>query len=287
MPELRIFKKTDIPDIIEICRTTWNGHDHLPHMINEWFESPFCHPFVLEQNSRIVGVANVRIIDDGTTAWMEGLRVHSEYRQKGYGERLTVHLVEEAKKLEAIRIRLVTSGNNIVPIKLAAGVGMKQVAEYAVFWKGFRRYPKWEDTRIPIETMNSESAISMIKKHPGLLPLNTIIRHWDVYDATQKKIRELGKTSSFLAGANELGAVISLGIQHSTSHGSEWCFTLYATSSESFLSGLSANLRYSQQNEFRSLMCIHSPEFTSLYSKISWLKKRNHDLRLVLHELIL
>ncbi len=286
-PKLRALEKIDVPGIIEISQTTWNGHDHLPQIINDWFENPTCHPFVLEQNNRVVGVANLRIIDDGKTAWMEGLRIHSEYRLKGFGEKLTVHLFEEAMKLNVKRIRLVTSGDNIAPIKLAAGIGMKQVTEFAVFWKGLRRFPKWVDNTIPLEIMDSQSIMLLIKKYPALIPHNAIIRYWDIYDLTKKKIRDLESTSIFLAGTNEHEAVLSLGIEHSTNHGSEWCFTIYATNSDSFLSGLSANLQYAQQNGIRNLLCIHPPEFTSLYSKISWLKRRNHQLRLLLHELVL
>jgi hypothetical protein len=66
--ELRILHRYDIPEILEICKTTWNGHDHLPLIINEWLEDISSHPFVLEQDNRVVGVANVRMIDDGKTA---------------------------------------------------------------------------------------------------------------------------------------------------------------------------------------------------------------------------
>jgi len=287
VPQLRVLKKDDIPDIIEISKTTWNGHDHLPFIINDWLENSSCHPFVLDQSNKVIAVANVRIIDNGRTAWMEGLRVHSEYRLKGLAERLTVHLVEVAKKLNVKRIRLVTSGDNIAPIKLAAGIGMEPVVEYAVFWKGFRNYPKWSNNRIELEAANSESVLFLMKQHPNLVPLNAIIRHWDIFDATKKKIRELEKTSCFLVGSNELGAVLSLGVHHSTSAGSEWCFSLFATNNDSFLSGLSANLQYADQNGLRNLLCIHLPEYTSLYSKISWLRRRNHELRLILHELVL
>jgi hypothetical protein len=65
---LRILHRYDIPEILEICKTTWNGHDHLPLIINEWLEDISSHPFVLEQDNRVVGVANVRMIDDGKTA---------------------------------------------------------------------------------------------------------------------------------------------------------------------------------------------------------------------------
>jgi N-acetylglutamate synthase-like GNAT family acetyltransferase len=287
IPDLRVLNKTDIPEIIDICKTTWNGHDHLPLIIDEWLENTSCHPFVLEQGNRVIGVANVRIIDEGKTAWMEGLRIHSDFRQKGLGERLTLRLVEEAKKLNVKRIRLVTSRDNVAPIKLAAGIGMKQIAKYAVFWKGFRRYPKWVDNSITIRLLESESVILFIQNYPSLIPLNTLIRHWDFFDATRKKIREIGKTSGYLAGANELGAALSLGIKQATSYGTEWCFSLYATNGVSFLSGLSANLKHMREYGYRNLMCIHSMEFTSLYSRISWLKRRNHEIQLVLHELVL
>lgn len=285
--ELRPLKESDIPDIIEISKTTWGGHDHLPHLIGQWLENPLCYPYVFEGDGRVIGVANIRIIDEGKTGWLEGLRVHEDARQKGLGQKMTNHLVGISKDLDVQRLRLVTSGDNIVPIKLAASIGMKQMILYQVFWKGYRRKITWRNNSIKVEQIEPENVLEFIEKHPDLIPLNAFVFHWDVFDVTAKKIMDIGKFTQYLAGSNDLGTTLAVSGTQPSSFGPEWCFTLYATSPDAFLSGLSKNLEVSQDLGIQNLMCIHSPEFVSLYDSTKWLKRRNHEIRLVLHEIIL
>ncbi|TFH03638.1 MAG: GNAT family N-acetyltransferase [Candidatus Thorarchaeota archaeon] len=283
-PEMRPLKESDIPAIIEISKTTWGGHDHLPNIISEWLENPQCHPYVLDDDGDVIGVANVRVIDEGRTAWLEGLRVHEKARQKGLAHRLTNHLCDIAIQLRVKRMRLVTSGDNIAPIKLAASIGMKQMNVYQVFWKGYRRKITWRDESIKVEQIEPKDVMGFLEKNPDLLPLRALVHHWDVYDATPEIINEIGKVAQYWGGSNDTGAVLSISGEESSRVGPEWIFSLFATSSQAFTSGLSKNLEVSQELGIRNLMCIHSPDFEPMYQNIKWLKRRNHEISLVLHE---
>ncbi len=283
-PELRPLKESDIPDIVEISKTTWGGHDHLPHLIGEWLENSLCYPYVFETEEKVIGVANIRIIDEGKTGWLEGLRVHEDVRQKGLGQKMTNHLVDISKTLDVQRLRLVTSGDSIAPIRLAASIGMKQMLLFQVFWKGYRRKVTWRNKSIKVEQIEPEDVPQFIEKHPDLMPLDALLFHWDVFDATAKKIKDIGKSAQYFAGSSDLGATLTVSGTQPSSYGPEWCFTLYATSPEAFLSGLSKNLEVSQEIGIQNLFCVHSPDFVPLYDSTVWLKRRNHEIRLVLHE---
>ena len=93
---IRRFQDSDIPDILEIAKTTWGGHDHLPSMLDDWLSDSNCSPYVMEEEGKVVSVANLKIMDQGRTGWMEGLRVHSNFREKGLAAQMTKHLVEIA-----------------------------------------------------------------------------------------------------------------------------------------------------------------------------------------------
>jgi len=291
-PNIRPLKESDIPDIIEISKTTWGGHDHLPHIIGEWLIDPLCHPFVFERNKRAIGVANIRIIDDGKTAWLEGLRVHADARQKGLGEKMSHHLVEVASGLNVERLRLVTSGDNIAPIKLAASMGLRQMYVYQVFWKDLRSKIDWKYDAISVNRIDPENVPYFIEMNPNLMPLNALVFHWDVYEATPQKIVDIGNSLQYWAGSDESGAILAVGGRQPwemvlDGNGSQWVFTLYATNPEAFLSGLSKNIEIAQDIGIQNIMCIHPSEFTTDYSSIKWLRQRDHELRLVLHEKIL
>ncbi|MGY5873667.1 MAG: GNAT family N-acetyltransferase [Candidatus Thorarchaeota archaeon] len=290
-PDMRPLKESDIPDIIEISKTTWNGHDHLPNIITEWLDNPLCHPYVLDNEGVVIGVGNVRVIDEGMTGWLEGLRIHEDVRQKGLAKKLTDHLFNVARQIRVQRIRLVTSGDNVAPQRLAQSIGLDPVYTWQVFWKDIRT-AKWKFDKIPMKEIQAKELKSNIKEYPELFAMpdnpnpysQSILRHWDVFETTDQNIIDIGEHASFHFGNAGTEAVLSIAGKEPSRYGPEWCFTLYATSKETFLSGLSKNLEVAQEQGINSLMCIHQPQFTQLYESIDWLKERNHEISLVLHE---
>ncbi|TFG28787.1 GNAT family N-acetyltransferase [Candidatus Thorarchaeota archaeon] len=290
-PEIRTLKKEDISAIVEISKTTWGGHDHLPNIIDEWIENICCHPYVLVSKNEVIGVANIRIIDDGMTGWLEGLRVHEKARNQGFAKQLTDHLFIVAKQLRVQRIRLVRSLESEAPQRLADSIGMNQIHTWKVFWKDVREV-EWRFDGIQISEIQPNEVKGKLKEFPELIAMpdnpnpfsHSILRHWDLYETTDENIEDLAKHSSYHFGQSDIGVVFSIGGIESSSYVPEWCFTLYATNEDAFLSGLSKNLELAREQGSNLLMCIHQPEFTHMYDSVDWLKERNHDISLTLHE---
>lgn len=288
---MRCMEESDIPAIIEISKTTWDGHDHLPNIINEWIENIHCHPYVLDIHGETVGVANIRLIDGGTTGWLEGIRVHEKERNQGYAKLLTDHLLLVARQLRVERIRHVRSEESEAPGRLANSIGMKPIYTWKVFWKDGRGVD-WKFDGLPMSEIQPKDVRSMVKKFPELIEMpnepnpysQSIIRHWDVYEASDDNMKEIGRQASFHFGASESDAVFSIGGIEPSRYGPEWCYTLYATSDDAYLSGLSKNIELARAQGTDLLMCIHQPEYSHLYNSVDWLNERNHDLSLVLHE---
>lgn len=290
-PIIRPMKETDIHDIIEISRTTWGGHDHLPSIINSWLGNPQCHPYVLEYEEKVVGVASIRVIDQGMTGWMEGLRIHESVREKGFGHLLTDYIAKVGEELDVKRLRLVTSGDNIAPMKLASSIYMDQVHTYTVFWKGDIQNIEWRYEKIKIKKLDSSSIIDMIQAYPDIIETDipnpvskSVVFHWDVYEVAPQNIQEIASHAKFYFGHEKESAVLIIGGEHSTREGIEWCCTIYANSKDAFLSGLSKNIKLAKEHNIDNLFCIHHPQFISLYQTVDWLQELNHELKLVLHE---
>ena len=49
---------------------------------------------LLDQDSNVVAFTNVRFIDEGTTAWIEGTRVHPDHRNKNLGVSVIFDLMQ-------------------------------------------------------------------------------------------------------------------------------------------------------------------------------------------------
>jgi len=82
---IRAAKKEDEQDIQEISRLTWDGQDYIYEVFEEWLRDG--HFFVAEINNKVIGTAKLTIFPD-KVGWLEGLRVHPEYRGQGIGRKL-------------------------------------------------------------------------------------------------------------------------------------------------------------------------------------------------------
>ncbi|MEN8208899.1 MAG: GNAT family N-acetyltransferase [Candidatus Fermentibacteria bacterium] len=87
MPELsiRIAVRDDMEDIAAISRRTWDGDDYLEKKAGRWIRDHSLYAGELE--GVVVGTFRLSQMPRGVL-WMEGLRVHPEYRNRGYGRQL-------------------------------------------------------------------------------------------------------------------------------------------------------------------------------------------------------
>ncbi|ACS34081.1 GNAT family N-acetyltransferase [Thermococcus gammatolerans] len=94
-PIIREARPEDRPFIEEIARLTWDGEDYLARVFDEWLGDNF---YVLELDGKVVGTAKLTILP-GKVGWLEGLRVHPEYRGRGYGRKLHDFMLQLGEKL--------------------------------------------------------------------------------------------------------------------------------------------------------------------------------------------
>ena len=82
---IREAQKNDKQDVQEITRFTWEGQDYIDKVFDEWLEDG--HFFVAEIENKVIGTAKLTIFPD-KVGWLEGLRVHPQYRGQGIGRKL-------------------------------------------------------------------------------------------------------------------------------------------------------------------------------------------------------
>ncbi|WP_297417240.1 GNAT family N-acetyltransferase [Thermococcus sp.] len=95
-PIIREAKPRDKPFIEEISRLTWGGEDYLARIFDEWVKDG--NFYVLEVDGKVIGTAKLTILP-GKVGWIEGLRVHPDYRGRGYGRMIHNFILNLGKKL--------------------------------------------------------------------------------------------------------------------------------------------------------------------------------------------
>ncbi len=104
----------------------WLTSDFVPDTLPNWIKDPRHHPLVAvdEQSEQVVGIVNAEIIDQGETAWLEGIRVDPDYQGYGIGKALTERLLNWGKKQLTIKqFRLVALQTNKASLSLVKKLG--------------------------------------------------------------------------------------------------------------------------------------------------------------------
>lgn len=96
---IRPARLSDMNDIASISRTTWEGDDYLERLAPSWMEDGGFYIGLLDE--RGIGTFRIILMPD-CVLWFEGLRIHVNYRGRGYGRLLADAALEIARgKIES------------------------------------------------------------------------------------------------------------------------------------------------------------------------------------------
>ena len=277
MQEIRPLRESDRDDILEIAKRTWEGHDYLPYSFEAWIEDNNSHTAAIEQDGHVVALANLRVIENGKTGWMEGLRVHPDYRGKGFAKKLTNHVVQAAIDLQLKRIRYTTATLNIESLHLGEKVGMERKFDLAVSWHAGPGEISWRSSTEPIKE------VTPAQLHPnlvdsGLLPHNVIVYDWKALDATPEALDKIGQNARFWVQVQgDAIKSFSLGLARNASEGPQWAFTIYASSESGFLDHVSHHIAMASDNKCKSMFGAFQKEFSDIFYGLDWAKHEEDE----------
>ena len=121
-------REEDREQVEEIARETWKGHDYLPFVFDDWVKEGgfYC---LRDEEGRIIALDKYTW-HENKILWLEGYRVHPDYRGKGYGWRMAQEMSKIIGKLNYRAIRFMTSEANEVSIHIGEKMGFRPFARY-------------------------------------------------------------------------------------------------------------------------------------------------------------
>jgi N-acetylglutamate synthase-like GNAT family acetyltransferase len=240
--KVRRLRPSDRGDVLEISRHVWEGHDYLPSVFESWLNDENSCFYGVEVDGRVVAVANLRLLEGERTGWMEGLRVHPDYRGRGYANEMTRFLVRKAEDLGVRRLRYTTGDNNAASLRLASIAGFQRLLEKTVFWCAKPKKTPQPQDYLSIVEATPERVFELLRTNPSLVPHGVLIYDWKALDSTLVNFEEIGQTHEFFVALRE-GKLDSMSFGHSRRDMEKaWGFTVYASDSTGFLAQLSLNM---------------------------------------------
>lgn len=119
---------------MDISSTVWQGDDYIPRVWDTWIEEDDRLGFLItgEVGGRVVAVQHTSLQPE-SVAWMEGIRVHPDYRNRGIGNRMLDYALRQARDRACTRARLSTAQVNVASSTIATSREFREIAQFGIY----------------------------------------------------------------------------------------------------------------------------------------------------------
>lgn len=122
--QVRLARPEDRDAVVDFCSRIDDGHDYIPQVWDEWLADPRGVLLVATVEDVPVAVVRGAFYLPGE-AWLEGMRVSPDYRQRGIATTLFQALVEAVAARGARVARLTTAYDNYPVHRMCAHLGFR------------------------------------------------------------------------------------------------------------------------------------------------------------------
>jgi len=129
---VRRARASDRAPLMKFVRNVWGGHDYIPSIWEEWLADRRAILDVVEVDGKPVGMGRLRFLDDGV-GWLEGARVHPDYRGRGLAGQIGRDLIRTGREKGVTSFRLTSGSRNKSAHRQVAKLGFSEVARVSVY----------------------------------------------------------------------------------------------------------------------------------------------------------
>ena len=130
--KVRQARRADKGPLMSFIKDVWGGHDYIPYVWDDWLKDKKSKMFVVLADGKQVGMNRVCFMEDGS-AWLEGARVHPDFRGLGMATALAEESMREAMKRGARIFRLASGTWNKRAHRHIARIGFKEVSRIRAY----------------------------------------------------------------------------------------------------------------------------------------------------------
>lgn len=239
---IRPAEAADKENVLAFCEHTFAWGDYLQLVWDDWFADERGPLLVATLDEQAVGVAKVTLVTP-TEAWLQGLRVHPEYRRRGLARQFQNHCLIVAREMGASVARLATSAKNAPVHTMTERANMHRVAVVEVL----------QATSLPSEVSASLSALTLadwpqvsriILDGTALAAMGGLYEtDWTWHALTRDKLHTHLMRGQVLAARDEGGAITAVAIASEVDPDDQVLPVGYVDGAESHVGGLALELR--------------------------------------------
>lgn len=279
----------DQSHVDSLCETVWSGNDYVPAVFSKWVENPLATTVGLfDDNSELLAFGNIEKLADTDIAWIQGLRVREESRGKGHASRITLRLIEIAKKLGIKHLWYATSSRNEASMKVAEKCGFHEADKTGYFriYRPFPAHPKPSQSIVPLKVSPTRLR-ELLDQEPDLVESTTFPLAWHFDFTTLHGLTRLLQDAITKVVVDEAGSVQGIYCQTERERNEEKtaAFTVFAKNRSVFVDIMSRMIDQSETLGADRAVFFLGPRVTEWANDLGYVADEFIGRRFLLYEL--
>jgi GNAT superfamily N-acetyltransferase len=200
----------DHDEVTRLCETVWGGNDYVPDTFPRWIDSPLVSVVGIFQSSELAAICALEQVKDTTIAWVEGLRVKENQREKGLAKRVVAEIAAVAREKGVRTLWYATSSANeaSMAVALRSGFHLADSVGYFRIYKPYPEHPKPSLAYVPLE-VGSARLHEILMENPELIESTTIPCAWEFDFRSRAGLERLSSRTAFKVVIDGTGAALA------------------------------------------------------------------------------
>ena len=124
---------SDRNDILDFCKNTFSWGDYIDQVWDLWVNDSAGQLFVAESMRRRVGLAHAAVCTGAADVWLEGIRVHPDYRRAGVANALIEKMLRFGRQKGAAGALAIVAADNAPSQNLMERNGFSVISSWSYY----------------------------------------------------------------------------------------------------------------------------------------------------------
>lgn len=201
---MEVFRPLELKDkeqVIEICKSIWDGDDYIPNIYEDWINDSDSYFIGLFDDDLLIGFGRLASHGDGNY-WLEGLRKNHKLNIKGVGKKIANYLIKIAMDNECQSLKFSTYFDNIESISLNEKIGFARIKEWSYLDLDLTENPpeNLDVTQEFVDQVSFQDFKNYILKSNFLSEMSGFLcEGWKVYNVNDSYLQNLYDKSQHIA----------------------------------------------------------------------------------------
>lgn len=203
---IRQAKSLDREEILRFCVKTFSWGDYIDRMWDYWYRSGLL--LVAEDGDKKIGVSHVVTCPDNKSMWLEGVRVHPDYRRSRIATDLIARMIQYGLEKGALQASAIVDVTNVASQRMMERSGFEIVSRWAYYSAGGK--PQQKKSAARLATVDELDAIWHYLQNSEIYRLSAkmYVKSWHWYALTKKVLNDFIKEKCVIVTSRPIDGIV-------------------------------------------------------------------------------